>query len=191
MPTDLDVAARAVAVAERILVLGSSGSGKSRFSKRLCAIMNREPVHLDALFWQPGWTPSEQGVWRRQVTSLVEKSNWIMEGTYESTLDVRLPRAQAVIYLDSSRYRCLWRASWRAVRKRASRPPESPLGQRIDFGLVGYIWRFPKVTRPLILRLIREFGKKSALVELRGPKEAGLFLSSLEREYGTSEDESP
>ncbi len=40
---------------QRILVMGSSGSGKSTFARRLSEITNIPAVSLDALFWKPGW----------------------------------------------------------------------------------------------------------------------------------------
>ena len=179
-------AARAAAAAKRILVLGSSGAGKSRFTKRLCALLQISPIHLDALFWQPGWTPSHQREWRRRVTLLVEREAWIMDGTYEASLDLRLPSAQSIIYIEASRYKCLWRALTRALRPSDRRPPESPLGQRIDFGLVRYIWRFPAVTKSQILSLIREYGKEEQFMVLDGPRQVTQFLSYVRSELADS-----
>lgn len=176
MPTDMRPAARRVMAARRILILGSSGAGKSRFAKRLCSLLGTEPLHLDALFWRPGGRPSPQSEWRLRLADLVQRDAWVMDGTYESTLDLRLPRAQAILYLEESRVTCLWR-----VLCRTARPSESH-GQRVDLGLARYIWRFAAVTRCQVLALIRENHRDEALLMLRGSKRIGAFLCALESE---------
>jgi adenylate kinase family enzyme len=40
---------------QKIIVIGSSGSGKSTFSRKLSRAMNIPVYHLDALFWKPNW----------------------------------------------------------------------------------------------------------------------------------------
>lgn len=178
MPTDMPQAARRVMTARRILILGSSGAGKSRFAKGLCSLLGTEPIHLDALFWRPGGRPTPQSEWRLRVADLVEGDSWVMDGTYESSLDLRLPRAQAIFYLEESRATCLWR-----VLCRTARPSESH-GQPVGLGLARYIWRFAAVTRSEVFALVREKRREQALLVLRGPKQRGAFLHALESELG-------
>jgi hypothetical protein len=40
---------------KKILVIGSGGAGKSTFAKRLGGLLGINVIHLDALYWQPGW----------------------------------------------------------------------------------------------------------------------------------------
>ena len=42
----------------RINVIGTSGSGKSSFSKRLAEKLDVPYIELDALHWKPNWTES-------------------------------------------------------------------------------------------------------------------------------------
>ena len=42
----------------RINVIGTSGSGKSSFSKRLAEKLDVPYIELDALHWKPNWTKS-------------------------------------------------------------------------------------------------------------------------------------
>ena len=69
---------------QRILVMGSSGSGKSTFALRLSAITGMPIVSLDALFWKPGWVPSENAEFERRVTEAVQMPRWIMDGGFIS-----------------------------------------------------------------------------------------------------------
>lgn len=49
-------------IGKRILVIGSPGSGKSTFSRKLAEITEIPLVHLDKEFWNYGWveTPREK-----------------------------------------------------------------------------------------------------------------------------------
>jgi adenylate kinase family enzyme len=42
---------------DRILVIGCSGAGKSVFALALGARTGLPVVHIDQLFWLPGWVP--------------------------------------------------------------------------------------------------------------------------------------
>lgn len=49
----------------KIMIIGSSGSGKSTFSRELGEFLKLPVYHLDAFFWRPGWvqTPHESIDW--------------------------------------------------------------------------------------------------------------------------------
>jgi adenylate kinase family enzyme len=50
---------------ERILVLRSSGSGKSTFSKELGKKFEIEVIHLDSHYWDPDWTNTPDDEWEK------------------------------------------------------------------------------------------------------------------------------
>ena len=114
--------------AKRILVLGSSGSGKTTLARQLGRLLRIDPIHLDACFWQPGWISTPQDQWREVVASLVQKEAWIMDGTYESTLHLRVPAADCLIVLESPRLTCLWRVVKRKLTI-DDRPPTRCTGR--------------------------------------------------------------
>ena len=51
---------------QRVLVMGSSGSGKSTFARRLSAMTGIPTVSIDALFWKPGWIESGRDEFERR-----------------------------------------------------------------------------------------------------------------------------
>jgi hypothetical protein len=85
---------------ERVLVLGSPGSGKSTFARQLAATLGLPVFHLDQIYWNPGWveTPPEQ--FREVQRALVRGERWIIDGDYGATLEVRLAAAGTVVVLD-------------------------------------------------------------------------------------------
>lgn len=92
---------------QRVLVIGSGGSGKSTVAKEIARRLRLPLVHLDALYWQPGWRATQKSAWERVVHELIVAPSWVMDGNYGGTLDVRLARCDTVVFLDVPRVVCL------------------------------------------------------------------------------------
>ena len=67
---------------QRVLVMGSSGSGKSTFARRLSALTGIPTVSIDALFWKPGWVESDKDDFERRMIEVAREPRWIMDGNY-------------------------------------------------------------------------------------------------------------
>lgn len=185
-----DLTARLVS-SKRILVLGSSGSGKTTISNQLGRVLNLKTIHLDAHFWKPGWVRTPSPEWRELVSSLIREESWIMDGTYESTLDLRIPAADAIVLIETSRWTCLWRMLSRQAT--VNDQPDAPVGQKLDRSIfrqrtalshyanwIRYIWKYPAVTRPFVLDCIRQYGPDKTLVQLEGSKDTQRFFLQLQ-----------
>src|SRR5580765_7184882 len=98
----------ALKVMKRILVIGSGGAGKSTFAKRLGEILKIEVIHLDSLYWKPGWIEPPKPEWKKTIERLLTRDFWVMDGNYSGTLDVRFEACDTVIFLDIARMICLW-----------------------------------------------------------------------------------
>src|SRR5215510_1198271 len=108
---------------KKILVIGSGGSGKSTVATRLGALLDLEVIHLDQFFWRPGWISLSPEDWAQTVTELLDRESWIIDGNYSGTLELRFRKCDTIIFLDLSRWLCLWRIVTRALRYRnANRP---------------------------------------------------------------------
>jgi adenylate kinase family enzyme len=174
-------AGSSIQLARRVLVLGSSGAGKTHLSSRLGAILGLDVIHLDDHFWQPGYRPREEREWRKMVTEMTGRDSWIMDGTYERSLDLRIPRADAIVLLECHRMRCLGRV----LRRQADGWIRSHLEQRhdgsdrFDANHIRYVWHYPTVTRPAVFADIGRYGRGKPVVLIDGPEGVGAFLSSL------------
>ncbi len=170
-----------IAASKRILVLGSSGSGKTTFAIRLARILGLTAVHLDAHFWKPGWIATSQSEWRSVVSRLIQEPTWVMDGTFENSLDLRIPAADSIIVIERSRWICLWRVLKRKWTVDDQRRPDAPGGQKLDRAFFRYIWRYPAVTQPFVMNRIRQYGADTPRVHLTGSHQIEKFLRQMEQ----------
>ncbi len=99
----------------RINVLGTSGSGKSTFSKRLAEKLNVPYIQLDELFWKPNWTePSDEELFPKLEKAL-SFDEWVLDGSYTRTIPVKWKRVQMVVYLDLPFHIVLYRVIQRSL----------------------------------------------------------------------------
>jgi adenylate kinase family enzyme len=167
---------------QRILVIGSSGTGKSTLARQMAPRLGLPVIHLDQEYWRPGWVATEPAAWRARVESLVAREAWIMEGNYSGTFDIRVPRAHAIVWLDLPRRIFFPRAVWRAVkglgRERADLGAGCPEQIDLDF-LFRWVWTYPTRSRPRTLALMEELRGKLPCVVLRTRREVAAFAEGL------------
>src|SRR2546423_1075672 len=120
---------------QRVVILGSGGAGKSTLARRLGLATGLPVIHLDAEYWQPGWIEPERDQWDQRVSELAAGEQWIMDGNFSRTLDVRLRACDTIIFLDVPRLLCLQRVIRRWWRNRGQvrddMAPECP--EKIDW----------------------------------------------------------
>jgi len=167
---------------KKILILGSCGAGKTTFAKRLHELIGIKIIHLDQCYWKPNWMRTEKDEWENEVKKLIQKEEWIMDVNYRSTLDIRIPAADTIIWLDFSRFVCLWRTIKRKIKNDRFDKLDG-CHERINFDFIKWIlWNFPRQNRKQLLKILREIklaGEKEAYV-LKSNKEIDLFLKKVE-----------
>jgi len=162
----------------KISIIGSGGSGKSTLAKKLEEKLGIETFHLDALFWKPGWIETERDEWRTIQKSICDRSKWIMDGNYGSTLDLRLEHSDTIIFLDINRYTCLFRAIWRSVKSYGKTRPDMAEGckEQFDIGFGKWILDYPFSRRPRILELLHALPADKKVIILKSSSEVKRFL---------------
>ncbi len=66
--------------------------------------------YLDVYFWQAGWVERKKEEWHSILLDLLAKEQWIMDGNFNNTQDMRFEKADTIILLDLPRYRCMLNA---------------------------------------------------------------------------------
>ena len=110
---------------KRIVVVGTTSSGKSTLAEQLAKKLNLEFIELDALFWEPNWQGANVGVFRKRVETATssqrgkseDSSGWVVAGNYRIVRDLIWPKAQAVIWLDYPLHIVFWRMLTRTIRR--------------------------------------------------------------------------
>lgn len=170
------------ALGRRVVVAGPAGSGKSTFARALSATTGLPVIHLDEHFWQPGWVETLQHEWREVQRRLLVGDAWIVEGNYVATLDLRVERADTVVYLDTPWWVCAARAFARGLRRRppASLPKgcaETVLRRMLgEWRLIGMLYRGRRSEREHEFALIAKHGQHAALHVLGSRREASSFV---------------
>ena len=101
----------------RVVVIGSSCSGKSTTGARLAARLGHPFIELDELFWGPNWQPKLPEQFASLARQAASGDRWVMAGNYSAVRGEVWPRATAVVWLNVS----LPVALWRVVRRTATR----------------------------------------------------------------------
>ena len=164
----------------KVLVIGSGGAGKSTLARQIAELSGLPLVHLDRLYWHSGWRPTEDGEWDAVIESLIRQDAWVMDGNYGRTLARRLAACDTVVFLDRSRWLCLWRAIARWLRYAGRARPDMPTGcpERLSWEFVVWIWQYPRGRRPGILARVKTLHHKRVVI-LHDQPAIDRFLTGL------------
>lgn len=169
----------------RIVILGCAGSGKSTLARRLGERLGVPVIHLDALNWEPGWNAVTNETFRARLEEAISGEMWITDGNYAiHSFDLRMPRADLVIWVERSPLYCVWRVFRRAFRSHFSADEDLADGckENIDrrfFHRLRFIAGFNRVNRPRIKAARMAHGPNIPVIVLRGDREISAFLKSV------------
>lgn len=169
--------------AKRVLVLGCLGGGKSTLSRKLSRMLGLPYISMDReFFWLPGWKLRDRAEIRQMIGEAVAGERWIMDGTSPGTLDLRLPRADVVVWMRMPRLLCLARVILRRIRYARRSRPEMADGcpEKIDLEFLRYIWNFEREETPEIVEAFDTFGPAKPVVILRRTADANALLARLQ-----------
>jgi adenylate kinase family enzyme len=172
----------------RVNVVGSSGSGKTTFARRLAAQLGTPHIEMDAVFWEPNWTQPRDEVFFERLSRVLAGERWVLDGNYQRTTHVKWARTQTVIWLDFSRTRKTLRVLRRALARVVSQVELWPgTGNRESLrmlfsrdSIVLFAWKSHAKLRERYLACLQDPSLTSLhFVQLRTPGEAERFLARL------------
>jgi len=166
----------------RVVILGCSGSGKSTLARALGERLDVPVVHLDALFWRPGWKEPDNEGFRARLAIAIAGDAWITDGNFVGrTFDLRLPRADQVIYVDQPRRVCLWRVLKRWWTDRGKTRPDLAEGcsENLNWDFLEWVWTFERKSRQRIQAEAARY--RVPTITLSGDKAVADFLEQLPR----------
>jgi adenylate kinase family enzyme len=171
---------------EKILIIGNCGSGKSTLARKIHQHSGLELIHLDQHYHRPGWTEPEVEVWREQVRELVQRPNWIMDGNYGGTFDLRFPEADMVILLEVPVIVSLWRVVKRVVRYHGKVRPDMPerCPERFSLSFLWYVAHYKFSRKPGILQRLKNLKSHQDVDRVRNKRQHDALLQRFANKVG-------
>lgn len=102
---------------KRILVIGTTSSGKSTLANRIAEKISADFIELDSLHWEPNWVEAPDELFREYVEKATSSQVWVVAGNYHVVRDIIWPRAEAIIWLDYPFHIVFWRLLTRTIRR--------------------------------------------------------------------------
>ncbi len=84
----------------RIVIVGSSSTGKTTLAKNISKKLNIKHQELDEFFWEANWKEADPDVFINRVEQLTQTNEWVIDGNYSKIRDLVWSRATDVIWLD-------------------------------------------------------------------------------------------
>jgi len=173
----------------RIVVVGTTGSGKTTLARQLARRLAIPHVELDALHWDPHWTPAPPEVFRERTALALSGETWVADGNYSAVRDIVWSWADTVVWLDYALPVILRQLFWRTLRRIITREElwnenrERSLAQFFSRDSL-FLWAlrsYPRRRREYPILLQKPAYAHLAVVRLRSPRAAQTWMASLRR----------
>lgn len=159
----------------KAIVIGSPGAGKSTFARKLRDTAHLPLYYLDMLWHKPDQTTVSIEEFDISLQKLLEKDQWIIDGNYLRTLEIRLQACDTVFLLDYPVEDCLQGAKSRIGIMREDLPW---LETKLDEEFKQWILDFPKDQLPQIYELLDKYKSMKNIYIFHSREAADAFISS-------------
>ena len=158
---------------KKVIVIGCPGSGKSTVSRALHNKTGIPLYHLDMMYWNADKTTVEKSVFFERLSSVLEKDEWIIDGNYGSTMELRMAACDTVIFLDYPLDICLDGIKERRGKPRSDMPW---IETEEDAEFIEFIKNYNEQQKPKVLELFKKYSGKNIII-LESREQADAFLN--------------
>ena len=146
---------------KKVIVIGCPGSGKSTVSRALHNKTGIPLYHLDMMYWNADKTTVEKSVFLERLSDVLEKDEWIIDGNYSSTMELRMAACDTVIFLDYPLDICL-----DGIRERRGKPrSDMPwIETEEDAEFIEFIKNYNEQQKPKVLELLQKYSDKNIII---------------------------
>lgn len=162
---------------KKVIIIGCPGSGKSTFARALAEKTGLPLFHLDNMYWNADRTHVEKPVFLDRLQSAMLGEAWIIDGNYNSTMEMRMEACDTVFFLDYPVEVCLGGVESRKGTKRTDLPWVEAKDDR-DEEFVNFVKAFREESRPRVLSLLDKYSDKEIHV-FTDRDEAKAFLRAV------------
>ncbi|MBQ8545952.1 MAG: adenylate kinase [Clostridia bacterium] len=158
---------------KKVIVIGCPGSGKSTVSRALHNKTGIPLYHLDMMYWNADKTTVEKSVFLERLSVVLEKDEWIIDGNYGSTMELRMAACDTVIFLDYPLDVCLGGIKERRGKPRSDMPW---IETEEDAEFIEFIRNYNEQQKPKVLELLEKYSDKNIII-FKGREQADAFLN--------------
>ena len=158
---------------KKVIVIGCPRSGKSTVSRALHNKTGIPLYHLDMMYWNADKTTVEKSVFLERLSVVLEKDEWIIDGNYGSTMELRMAACDTVIFLDYPLDVCL-----DGIRERRGKPrSDMPwIETEEDAEFIEFIKNYNDQQKPKVLALLEKYSDRNIII-FKSREEADAFLN--------------
>ena len=158
---------------KKVIVIGCPGSGKSTVSRALHNKTGIPLYHLDMMYWNADKTTVEKSIFLERLSAVLEKNEWIIDGNYGSTMELRMAACDTVIFLDYPLDVCL-----DGIRERRGKPrSDMPwIETEEDAEFIEFIKNYEEQQKPKVLELLKKHSDKNIII-FKSREQADAFLN--------------
>ena len=160
---------------KRIMIIGCPGSGKSTFARALETKTGLPLHYLDMMYWNPDRTTKPKEEFRTALRETVRLPEWIIDGNYGSTLEIRMEACDTVIFLDYPVEVCISGVEERRGKPRADMPW---VETEPDLEFIEFIKKYNEESRPKVIELLEKYKEKNIII-FKSRAEANEYLLNL------------
>ena len=160
---------------KKIIVIGCPGSGKSTVSRALHNKTSIPMYHLDMMYWNADKTTAEKSVFLERLSTVLKKDEWIIDGNYGSTMELRMAACDTVIFLDYPLDVCLDGIKERRGKPRSDMPW---IETEEDEEFIEFIKNYNEQQKPKVLELLEKYSDKNIVI-FKSREQANEFLLQI------------
>ena len=158
---------------KKVIVIGCPGSGKSTVSRALHNKTGIPLYHLDMMYWNADKTTVEKSIFLERLSAVLEKDEWIIDGNYGSTMELRMVACDTVIFLDYPLEICLDGIKERRGKPRSDMPW---IETEEDAEFIEFIKNYEEQQKPKVLELLKKHSDKNIII-FKSREQADAFLN--------------
>lgn len=162
---------------KKVIVIGCPGSGKSTFSRKLHEITQIPLYHLDMMYWNADKTTVDGNTLIERQNEVIKRDEWIIDGNYDFTMELRMNACDTVIFLDYPLELCL-----SGVEARRGKPrPDMPWIEdetNVDEEFIQFIKNYNQISKPNVINLLEKY-KNKEIVIFTDRTQAEEYLSEM------------
>ncbi|MGL5417685.1 MAG: adenylate kinase [Clostridium sp.] len=162
----------------KVIVIGCPGSGKSTFSKKLHKAIGIPLFHLDMLYWNSDKTVVEKNIFEERLKNILVQEEWIIDGNYGTTMELRLQACDTVFFLDYAVNVCLEGIEKRKGKARTDIPWIEEMDDEKDEEFISFIKNYNSIDRLVIMNFLDKYNMKNIII-FKNRKDSQEYLEKM------------